>query len=138
MKEFIEQQIEKQSLSFTREDFLGLSDTENSLVLLDMILPDTNGLLVLQQLQRSRPDLPVVMLTGLGSESDVVVGLEMGADDYVVKPFSLRELTARVEAILRRVSRSASEKRPLLQATGIEINPEYCTLAKQRIGGDEH
>ncbi len=50
-----------------------------SLVLLDMILPDTNGLLVLQQLQRSRPDLPVVMLTGLGSESDVVVGLEMGA-----------------------------------------------------------
>ncbi|WP_240325422.1 response regulator, partial [Klebsiella pneumoniae] len=49
-----------------------------ALVLLDMILPDTNGLLVLQQLQRTRPELPVIMLSGLGSESDVVVGLEMG------------------------------------------------------------
>ena len=73
-----------------------------SLVLLDMILPDTNGLLVLQQLQRSRPDLPVVMLTGLGSESDVVVGLEMGADDYIAKPFNSRVVVARVKAVLRR------------------------------------
>ncbi len=76
--------------------------TDISLVLLDMILPDTNGLLVLQQLQRSRPDLPVVMLTGLGSESDVVVGLEMGADDYIAKPFSSRVVVARVKAVLRR------------------------------------
>ncbi len=59
-----------------------------ALVLLDMILPDTNGLLVLQQLQRTRPELPVIMLSGLGSESDVVVGLEMGADDYIAKPFT--------------------------------------------------
>lgn len=73
-----------------------------SLVLLDMILPDTNGLLVLQQLQRSRPDLPVVMLTDLGSESDVVVGLEMGADDYIAKPFNSRVVVARVKAVLRR------------------------------------
>ncbi|CAI1790885.1 Transcriptional regulatory protein YycF [Serratia liquefaciens] len=58
-----------------------------ALVLLDLILPDTNGLLVLQQIHRLRPDLPVVMLTGLGAESDVVVGLEMGADDYIAKPF---------------------------------------------------
>ncbi|HAT1648714.1 TPA: response regulator transcription factor [Raoultella planticola] len=76
--------------------------TDISLVLLDMILPDTNGLLVLQQLQRSRPDLPVVMLTGLGSESDVVVGLEMGADDYIAKPFNSRVVVARVKAVLRR------------------------------------
>ena len=73
-----------------------------ALVLLDMILPDTNGLLVLQQLQRTRPELPVVMLSGLGSESDVVVGLEMGADDYLAKPFSLLELIARVKALFRR------------------------------------
>ncbi|MFK3704877.1 DNA-binding response OmpR family regulator [Raoultella sp. BIGb0138] len=73
-----------------------------SLVLLDMILPDTNGLLVLQQLQRSRPELPVVMLTGLGSEADVVVGLEMGADDYIAKPFNSRVVVARVKAVLRR------------------------------------
>ena len=73
-----------------------------ALILLDMILPDTNGLLVLQQLQRTRPELPVVMLSGLGSESDVVVGLEMGADDYIAKPFNSRVVVARVKAVLRR------------------------------------
>lgn len=80
-----------------------------SLVLLDMILPDTNGLLVLQQLQRSRPVLPVVMLTGLGSEADVVVGLEMGADDYIGKPFNSRVVVARVKAVLRRSGALAAE-----------------------------
>ncbi len=78
-----------------------------ALALLDMILPDTNGLLVLQQLQRTRPELPVIMLSGLGSESDVVVGLEMGADDYIAKPFNARVVVARVKAVLRRSGRSA-------------------------------
>ncbi|WP_323080142.1 response regulator transcription factor [Klebsiella quasipneumoniae] len=80
-----------------------------ALVLLDMILPDTNGLQVLQQLQRTRPELPVVMLSGLGSESDVVVGLEMGADDYIAKPFSSRVVVARVKAVLRRSGALVSE-----------------------------
>lgn len=61
-----------------------------ALVLLDLVLPDTNGLLVLQQLQRLRPDLLVIMLSGLGAESDIAVGLEMGADDYIAKPFTPR------------------------------------------------
>ena len=78
-----------------------------ALVLLDMILPDTHGLQVLQQLQRTRPELPVVMLSGLGSESDVVVGLEMGADDYIAKPFSSRVVVARVKAVLRRSGQNA-------------------------------
>ncbi|MGM1295361.1 response regulator transcription factor, partial [Enterobacter hormaechei] len=65
-------------------------DSGIALVLLDMMLPDINGLQVLLQLQKQRPSLPVVMLTGLGSESDVVVGLEMGADDYIGKPFNPR------------------------------------------------
>lgn len=80
-----------------------------ALVLLDMVLPDTNGLHVLQQLQRTRPDLPVVMLTGLGSESDVVVGLEMGADDYIAKPFHPRVMVARLKAVLRRTGALAPE-----------------------------
>ncbi|MCS5989690.1 response regulator transcription factor [Klebsiella variicola subsp. variicola] len=80
-----------------------------ALVLLDMILPDTHGLQVLQQLQRTRPELPVVMLSGLGSESDVVVGLEMGADDYIAKPFSSRVVVARVKAVLRRSGALAGE-----------------------------
>ncbi|WP_326471931.1 response regulator transcription factor [Enterobacter wuhouensis] len=80
-----------------------------ALVLLDMMLPDINGLQVLLQLQKLRPELPVVMLTGLGSESDVVVGLEMGADDYIGKPFNPRVVVARVKAVLRRTGVLAVE-----------------------------
>lgn len=80
-----------------------------ALVLLDMMLPDINGLQVLTQLQRLRPELPVVMLTGLGSESDVVVGLEMGADDYIGKPFNPRIVVARLKAVLRRSGALAVE-----------------------------
>ena len=70
-------------------------DSGIALVLLDMMLPDINGLQVLLQMQKRRPSLPVVMLTGLGSESDVGVGLEMGADDYIGKPFNPRVVVAR-------------------------------------------
>src|SRR6266851_5540242 len=72
------------------------------LVLLDLLLPGRGGLDVLAELRQSRPTLPVIILTARGSEEDRVRGLKMGADDYVVKPFSARELLARVEAVLRR------------------------------------
>lgn len=72
------------------------------LVLLDLLLPKRDGLEVLSELRRVCPTRPVIILTARGSESDRVRGLEMGADDYVVKPFSARELLARVEAVLRR------------------------------------
>ena len=76
------------------------------LLLLDLMLPDTNGMEICRTL-KIRPEwrsIPVIMLTAKGEESDKVVGLEMGADDYITKPFSLKELAARVRAILRRVS----------------------------------
>ena len=94
---------------------------EIALVLLDMMLPDINGLMVLQQVQKMRPGLPVVMLTGLGSESDVVVGLEMGADDYIGKPFNARVLVARVKAVLRRVGVLTAESGSP-QTTGLSFN----------------
>lgn len=72
------------------------------LVLLDLMLPRKDGLEVLTDLRRLRPSLPVIILTARGTEDDRVKGLKMGADDYVVKPFSARELLARVEAMLRR------------------------------------
>src|SRR5437773_12212700 len=72
------------------------------LVLLDLLLPKRDGLDVLVELRKTRPTLPVIILTARGSEDDRVRGLKMGADDYVVKPFSARELLARVEAVLRR------------------------------------
>jgi DNA-binding response OmpR family regulator len=72
------------------------------LVLLDLLLPKRDGLEVLAELRKTRPTLPVIILTARGSEEDRVRGLRKGADDYVVKPFSARELLARVEAVLRR------------------------------------
>jgi len=76
------------------------------LVLLDILLPRRDGLHVLTDLRKLRPTLPVILLTARGSEDDRVRGLQMGADDYVVKPFSARELLARVQAVLRRSVRT--------------------------------
>src|SRR5437867_3113384 len=78
------------------------SRTGVDLVLLDLLLPKRTGLDVLGDLRKVRPTLPVIILTARGTEDDRVRGLKMGADDYVVKPFSARELLARVEAVLRR------------------------------------
>ncbi|CCH49505.1 response regulator transcription factor [Pseudodesulfovibrio piezophilus] len=78
------------------------------LILLDVMLPDTSGFNVLTQL-RAISNVPVIMLTGRGEEIDRVVGLEMGADDYVSKPFQLRELLARTRAVLRRYSPHLAE-----------------------------
>lgn len=72
------------------------------LVLLDVMLPGVDGFTLLEELRRVRKELPVIMVTARGTESDRVNGLTGGADDYVVKPFSARELIARVEAVLRR------------------------------------
>jgi two-component system response regulator RegX3 len=72
------------------------------LMLLDVMLPEVNGYEVCEQLRRRGEDLPIIMLTAKGAEEDIVRGLEAGADDYIVKPFSLKELLARVSAMLRR------------------------------------
>jgi DNA-binding response OmpR family regulator len=75
------------------------------LIVLDLMLPGIDGLEVCRRIQRDRP-VPVLMLTARDSETDLVVGLAVGADDYLAKPFSARELTARVHALLRRVDRA--------------------------------
>ena len=90
-------------------------------VVLDLMLPGFDGLEVCRQIQRDRP-VPVIMLTARGSETDLVVGLEVGADDYLSKPFSMRELTARVRALLRRVERSAHDPDRVLCAGGVEVD----------------
>ncbi|MFQ5654135.1 MAG: response regulator transcription factor [Planctomycetota bacterium] len=84
------------------------------LVLLDVVLPGKDGFEILRELRRARPGLPVIMLTARGSEEDRVRGLKGGADDYVVKPFSAREVLARVEAVLRR---SAERPSPVRRIT---------------------
>ena len=73
------------------------------LVVLDLLLPELSGWQVAESLLRDYPELPILMLTACGSEDERVYGLELGADDYVVKPFSPREVVARVKVLLRRV-----------------------------------
>lgn len=75
---------------------------ECDLILLDLALPKMPGLEILKEVRRVRPTLPVIILTAMGGEKDRVAGLKLGADDYVVKPFSVSELLARVEAVMRR------------------------------------
>lgn len=75
---------------------------EFELLLLDLVLPGVEGLEILREVRRVRPTQPVIVLTAKGAEDDRVNGLRLGADDYVVKPFSVKELLARVEAVLRR------------------------------------
>jgi DNA-binding response OmpR family regulator len=75
------------------------------LIVLDLMLPGIDGLEVCRRLREGDPELPIVMLTALGDEADRVVGLSLGADDYVTKPFSPRELVLRIQSVLRRAAR---------------------------------
>jgi DNA-binding response OmpR family regulator len=97
-----------------------LADTEPDLVLLDLMLPKVDGYEVFRQL-RERTTTPVIMLTARGEETDRVVGLELGADDYVTKPFSPREVVARVRAVLRRTG-AAPEEPSVLEHGDLEID----------------
>lgn len=93
------------------------------LILLDWMLPNTTGLIMARQL-RSSPatkDLPIIMLTARGEERDKILGLESGVDDYITKPFSPRELIARIRAVLRRKAPALQEH--ILATGGLELSP---------------
>ncbi|MBU0914519.1 MAG: response regulator transcription factor [Gammaproteobacteria bacterium] len=100
------------------------------LVLLDIMLPGMDGLTLLKQL-RQHSYCPVLMLTARGDEIDRVVGLELGADDYLAKPFSPRELVARIKAILRRVELIQQQQQP--QLSSLQINSLRLDSAKRQI-----
>jgi DNA-binding response OmpR family regulator len=99
--------------------------TPPDLVVLDVMLPGFDGLEVCRRIQAERP-VPVLMLTARDDETDLLVGLAVGADDYLTKPFSLRELAARVHALLRRFERAAGagrEDAPTIRLGELEISP---------------
>ncbi len=99
-----------------------LAAAEVDLVLLDLRLPDMDGFEVCRQL-RARSDVPIIMVTARGEEVDRVVGLELGADDYLVKPFGFRELLARIRAVSRRTGqRELGRDRETLVAGALEID----------------
>ena len=108
-----------------REGLDRLEGCPPALVVLDLMLPDLSGTEVCRRI-RSRPetvDLPVIMLTARAEELDRVVGFEVGADDYVTKPFSARELALRVKAVLRRAGSAPSGERPLCHGS-LELDRE--------------
>jgi two-component system alkaline phosphatase synthesis response regulator PhoP len=106
-------------------------DGGGDLVVLDLVLPGVDGLSILRQLRAAWSALPVIVLTARGAEQDRVEGLRLGADDYVVKPFSVRELLARVEAVLRRAPARPARVQQLRFPGG------HADLARQEIRYDD-
>ena len=101
------------------------------LILLDLMLPEMDGLSVCRALRRNS-DVPIIMLTARGTEMDKIVGLETGADDYVVKPFSLGELLARIRSLLRRTRNDKQENQMQLTSGNVSLD-----LTSRRVSKDD-
>jgi DNA-binding response OmpR family regulator len=100
------------------------------LVILDLMLPKRNGYEVCKSLKKEIPDLPIIILTAKSQEAEIVTGLELGADDYITKPFSVLELLARIKAVLRR-TKSGSQIPEVYRSGDLEINfRKYSTRKK--------
>ncbi|MCL5116578.1 MAG: response regulator transcription factor [Firmicutes bacterium] len=105
-----------------------IQEDRPDLIVLDFMLPGVSGLDVLRHI-RQAGDIPVIMLTARKEEIDRVLGLELGADDYVTKPFSMRELIARIKALLRRREALVPQPSPEIHREGLVIRPEEHTAA---------
>jgi DNA-binding response OmpR family regulator len=117
-----------------REALEAIRETPPALVVLDIMLPEMDGFEVCRRL-RAESDVPVIMLTARDEDIDKIVGLELGADDYLTKPFNPRELVARVKAILRRMDRSLREGGQPLHVGDVSIDPagREVTVAGERV-----
>lgn len=107
----------------SREFYAALADTVPELIMLDIMLPGEDGISILKRLKADArtADIPVIMATAKGNEYDKVIGLDLGADDYLAKPFGMMEMASRVRAVLRRSGRAA-EKQQLIRVGGLEMN----------------
>jgi len=104
-------------------------DASIELIVLDVMLPKLDGLEVCHRIRKARPGLPILMLTARGAEDDKVRGLQVGADDYVTKPFGARELLARIEALARRV-KSVPVEPEIVTADGCEFDLGHCVARR--------
>lgn len=107
----------------SREFYAALADDTPELIMLDIMLPGEDGISILKRLKADArtADIPVIMATAKGNEYDKVIGLDLGADDYLAKPFGMMEMASRVRAVLRRSGRAA-EKQKLIRVGGLEMN----------------
>ena len=106
-----------------REFYAALADDTPELIMLDIMLPGEDGISILKRLKADArtADIPVIMATAKGNEYDKVIGLDLGAEDYLAKPFGMMEMASRVRAVLRRSGRAA-EKQQLIRVGGLEMN----------------
>ncbi|NLA10920.1 MAG: response regulator transcription factor [Firmicutes bacterium] len=130
--EILKYNLEKEGfevlLAYDGEEALELLERcEPDLILLDIMLPKQDGFAVCREI-RTRKEIPIIMLTAKESEADKVRGLELGADDYVTKPFSAREVTARVKAALRRARSPSTGGRKQLRHGDLLVDPETMTV----------
>src|SRR5471030_2326920 len=128
LKELLEMEGFEVLVANDGEQALNILDSSVDLLLLDVMMPKKNGIDTLKEL-RQQHQTPVIMLTARGSELDRVLGLELGADDYLPKPFNDRELVARIRAILRRSQWTEQQQTtenngsPTLEVDGLQLNP---------------
>jgi two-component system phosphate regulon response regulator PhoB/two-component system alkaline phosphatase synthesis response regulator PhoP len=115
--------------------FRYLAREKPSLIILDLMLPDTDGLEVCRHIRKSDSlaSIPIIMLTARGDESDKVVGLELGADDYVTKPFSVKELVARIHAVLRRPGEGEAGRRIVVGSLVVDLDKFEVTAEGTKI-----
>jgi two-component system, OmpR family, response regulator RegX3 len=134
VKAYLDQEGFKTYTAYDGEEALRAFEEKGpDLIVLDLMLPKMSGIEVTRKI-RSISSVPIIMLTAKASEADRVVGLELGADDYVVKPFSPRELVARVRAILRRIEgEKGINERMMIGEIEIDLRSREVTVAGERI-----
>ncbi|ADL41442.1 two component transcriptional regulator, winged helix family [Caldicellulosiruptor obsidiansis OB47] len=126
----LEKEGYKVTTSYDGEDALNRIKSGNfDMVLLDVMLPKIDGFSVCKKV-REFSDVPIIMITAKADEVDKVLGLELGADDYITKPFGIRELIARIRANLRRTAQSSAQDGKVLKAGALTLNPETFEVKK--------
>ena len=118
-----------QGFSLPSEFYIAFQNEAPDLILLDIMLPQEDGLSILKKVRNNSPETPVIMLTAKDSEFDKVTGLDMGADDYIAKPFGMTELISRVRAVLRRSNRGNSHQIYSFAQLALDISKHIVTVS---------
>lgn len=127
--------FEAQGMTDSAELFDALEKRLPSLIILDIMLPGEDGITILKRLKAKDAyrDIPVIMATAKGSEYDKVIGLDLGADDYLAKPFGMMEMVSRIKAVLRRSGRGGEAERLTLGELEINLSEHTVTVAGERV-----
>ncbi|MBY5740431.1 response regulator [Rhizobium leguminosarum bv. viciae] len=139
VRQYLEQQGYRVSVAESGAALRRLLERERQvvdLIILDVMMPGEDGLSVCRQV-RAATDIPIIFLTALVEDTDRIIGLELGADDYVVKPFNPRELLARIRAVLRRATNPLTQQRMTQQQRTVRIGNWRVNMGRQEISGDD-